>query len=535
MMKDSSKSKCGSSSHRTMKEKAKIWVDDLQGTFAKLQSARMENRGNDIIFYEQQVHLMLQEWKAELHEPSPASSLAEGSFGLLDQLLQQIEEEDDATSPFAKPTQLKSEQHVQNLNENCYTPFQEKCFDDQQPRGLAFEGFTQFEGSSSNLYNNADNKSDMITPLDHFQFNLHQDLDQLKVGHSTNPFAQGSASNLYNNFDNNKSDMITPLDHIQFCSHQDFVQLKVGRSTNSIAQFDLYQDYKSNAEIKNSELTVFSLPEDFDCGLILGADETKQDGEDNVPNILPNVRPPPSAFLGPKCALWECVRPAEQCQDYCSSDHAGLALNEGLPGITPILRPWGIGIKDGPLFAALRANIQGKEAGIPGCEGAASTKAPWNAPELFDPSLFEGETVREWLFLDKPRKAFESGNRKQRSLPDYNGRWHESRKQLMKEHGGQKRSYYMDPQPFSDREWHLYEYEINGHDSCALYRMELKLVDKKKSPKGKVNKESLADLQNKMGRLTANVSADEGEPVKGKTKAKCDNLRSPEGDKYFKG
>uniref|UniRef100_A0A0A0L207 Uncharacterized protein n=1 Tax=Cucumis sativus TaxID=3659 RepID=A0A0A0L207_CUCSA len=38
-----------------------------------------------------------------------------------------------------------------------------------------------------------------------------------------------------------------------------------------------------------------------------------------------------------------------------------------------------------------------------------------------------------------------SDNRKQRSLPDYNGRgWHESRKLVM-EFGGQKKSY-MDPQ-----------------------------------------------------------------------------------------
>lgn len=124
--------------------------------------------------------------------------------------------------------------------------------------------------------------------------------------------------------------------------------------------------------------------------------------------------------------------------------------------------------------------------------------------ELFDLSLFEGETVREWLFFGKPRRAFDSGNRKQRSLPDYSGRgWHESRKQLVKEYGGQKRSYYMDPQPQSYLEWHLYEYEVNKNEGYTLYRLELKLVVKKKSPKAKVNKESLADIQNKMGKLSA--------------------------------
>jgi len=154
----------------------------------------------------------------------------------------------------------------------------------------------------------------------------------------------------------------------------------------------------------------------------------------------------------------------------------------------------------------------------------------FSGAEFFDLSFLEGEVVREWLFFDKPRRAFESGNRKQRSLPDYSGRgWHESRKQVMKEHGGQKRSYYMDPQPLSYLEWHLYEYEINNHDGCALYRLELKLVDKKKSPKGKVTKESLNDLQNKMGQLTAAVlSSDDGVAINGKTNAKSENDGSPE-------
>lgn len=108
--------------------------------------------------------------------------------------------------------------------------------------------------------------------------------------------------------------------------------------------------------------------------------------------------------------------------------------------------------------------------------------------ELFDLSVFEGEMLREWLFFDKPRRAFESGNRKQRSLPDYNGRgWHESRKQVINESGWLKRSYYMDPQPMKFVEWHLYEYEINKYDACALYRLELKLVDRKKNPKGKIS------------------------------------------------
>ncbi|ESW04675.1 hypothetical protein PHAVU_011G115600 [Phaseolus vulgaris] len=449
MMRESSKGKCGSSSIQSMKEKEKHLVDKIQGIFSNLQCARKEGRGNDIVIFEEQMHQLLREWKAELE--SPATSLADGSFDSftseLAQLLQVIEEKDDATSPLTKPGPLKTELQTSNISDNNFQFFQEKHFDGNQHLGH------NFESSASTLYNNAFSNTDM------------------DLGHNT--------------------------------------------------------------EIKHSESTQFSL-EGFDCSQIFGAGDTVQHGENIIPNILPNICPPPSAFLAPKCALWDCFRPAqgvEWCQNYCSSCHELLANNEGLPGMTPILRPGGIGVKDGPLFAAVLAKTQGKEVGIPSCEGAASTKSPWNAPEFFDLSFLEGEAVREWLFFDKPRRAFESGNRKQRSLPDYSGRgWHESRKQVMKEHGGQKRSYYMDPQPLSYLEWHLYEYEINNHDGCALYRLELKLVDKKKSPKGKVTKESLNDLQNKMGQLTAAVlSSDDGvPPINGKTNAKSENDGSPE-------
>lgn len=58
-------------------------------------------------------------------------------------------------------------------------------------------------------------------------------------------------------------------------------------------------------------------------------------------------------------------------------------MNECPPGMTPVIRPGGIDLKDGPLFAALNAKIQGKNVGIPVCEGAATTKSPWNAPGKF--------------------------------------------------------------------------------------------------------------------------------------------------------
>ncbi|KAK9286039.1 hypothetical protein L1049_025242 [Liquidambar formosana] len=298
---------------------------------------------------------------------------------------------------------------------------------------------------------------------------------------------------------------------------------EVGRSTSG-----LHNTMANNLGVTTQlDYHQFDLHQDFDHELFISSNGTEQCGQDAMPDFsgfLPNICPPPSAFLGPKCSLWDCPRPAQGSgwsQDYCSSFHATLALNEGPPGMGPVMRPGGIGLKDGPLFSALSAKTLGKNVGIPECEGAATTKSPWNAPELFNLSVHEGETIREWLFFDKPRRAFESGNRKQRSLPDYNGRgWHESRKQVMKEFGGLKRSYYMDPQPLSCFEWHLFEYEINNCDACALYRLELKLVDSKKNPKGKVTNDSLSDLQKQMGRLAAEFPTDNKRSVKGRTKIK---------------
>ena len=132
-------------------------------------------------------------------------------------------------------------------------------------------------------------------------------------------------------------------------------------------------------------------------------------------------------------------------------------------------------------------------------------------------AVHPGETLREWLFFDKPRRAFESGTRKQRSLPDYGGRgWHESRKQVMKDLGGLKRSYYMDPQPEGLNEWHMYEYELTSCTDCALYRLELKVVDaSKKSGKSKAlqTDTSVASLQHQIGRLSADLSQFEGHNI----------------------
>lgn len=410
---------CKSLAHREMKERAKNRVDDLQGMFSYLQTARKESRPMmEVAVLEEQVHQMLKEWKSELNQPSPASSLQAGNLGSFSseiyRLLHLGEEEDDATSALAVSKPEPDAQEVTNETS-------------------LLEGFNANQGPQRQ----------------EFQFT-----DYCKPSISAGQ-----------NLDANV---------LLYPSHLEYHHL-----------YDLHQEVEQNYS-------------GFVGPLMYG-----EDALDRVYGYLPNMCPPPSAFLGPKCSLWDCTRPA-QGFDYCSSHHAALALKEGPPGMTPVLRPGGIVLKDGLLFAVLNAKAQGKDVGVPECEGAATAKSPWNAPELFDLTVLERETIREWLFFDKPRRAFESGNRKQRSLPDYNGRgWHESRKQVMNDFGGLKRSYYMDPQPRKDFEWHLYEYEINNFDACALYRLEFKRADGKKSTKGKSPSDSVADLQKQMGRLTA--------------------------------
>ncbi|XP_027367177.1 transcription factor VOZ1 isoform X3 [Abrus precatorius] len=445
-MKKISKSSCKSASHRLFKDKARNRVDDLQVMLLDLQFARKESRTVDAALLEEQVHQMLREWKAELNEPSPASSLQQGgSLGSFStdicRLLQLCEEEDDATSSLVAP---KPEPNDQTLQAGAKVIFQ--------------DGFTVNQGQ---------HQQDFLL------------LNECK--HSIVGVPNVAANNLD------------------------------GPAFEKFHQFDLNKD--------------------FNHSFYAGFNGTGFCEEGVVPHIysyLPSVCPPPSAFLGPKCSLWDCPRPVQGlnwCQDYCSSFHAALALREGPPGMAPVLRPGGIGLKDNLLFAALGAKAQGKVVGIPECEGAATTKSPWNAPELFDLSVLEGETIREWLFFDKPRRAFESGNRKQRSLPDYSGRgWHESRKQVMNEFGGLKRSYYMDPQPLNHFEWHLYEYEISKCDACALYRLELKLVDGKKNSKAKITGDSVADLQKQMGRLSAEFQSDNKRSIKARAKHNANGI-----------
>lgn len=82
MGKGSKSAVCKTASHQHFKDRAKNRVDDLQGMFADLQSARKESRSIEVAMLEEQVHQMLREWKAELNEPSPGLFFAGWEFGV---------------------------------------------------------------------------------------------------------------------------------------------------------------------------------------------------------------------------------------------------------------------------------------------------------------------------------------------------------------------------------------------------------------------------------------------------------------------
>ncbi|GKD46985.1 reactive intermediate deaminase A, chloroplastic-like protein [Tanacetum coccineum] len=112
----------------------------------------------------------------------------------------------------------------------------------------------------------------------------------------------------------------------------------------------------------------------------IGQSASLYEVEENLPEIT--GPPPPSVFLGPKCALWDCPMPAQGgwSLDYYSSLHAGNAQTEGMSGMISAEHLKGIDLNDNLLVVALSAKTQGKNVGVPECEGAATTKSPWNAP-----------------------------------------------------------------------------------------------------------------------------------------------------------
>jgi hypothetical protein len=187
-------------------------------------------------------------------------------------------------------------------------------------------------------------------------------------------------------------------------------------------------------------------------------------------DLLTTVTSAPSAFLKPKCALWDCPRTAigsESWHDYCSMYHVDLAVQEeGAPGKITVIRPRGINL----LFVSVQKSKEkcwGSQSmkelllqsfrGMPLVRFSFMTCAyTW----YYYCSTFRSLHLWRWIydrmvFFDKPRRAFDSGNREQWSLLDYNSRgWHESRKQVMN-FGVLKRSYYMDPQPSNSYECYM--------------------------------------------------------------------------------
>ncbi|XP_024378751.1 transcription factor VOZ1 isoform X2 [Physcomitrium patens] len=418
MHKDMAMKQKPSRSSQHFRAKANNRVDDLQCMVSDLQQARREGRLKDVSMLEEQMHQMLREWKAELREASPTSSLLQVASPCnselssdMERLLQLHDEDDDATSKAAPMPEM----------------------DDQQP-------YNHDHPNNSSSHHHQE--TTVLEAFARIEQSLQEDIQ------STSQVAASSGG------------------------HDGIVQPSTMPQHNPV---------------------VHTMSDHFSMSAMVS---------------------PLAAYLHPKCALWDCPRPCRGGNEgtfYCSSFHEELAITEGAPGMCPVVRPGGIDLKDGPLFAALAARVGGHAVGIPELQGAATSKSPWNATDLFDVAVHPGETLREWLFFDKPRRAFESGTRKQRSLPDYGGRgWHESRKQIMKDLGGLKRSYYMDPQPEGLNEWHMYEYEVIACTDCALYRLELKVVDaSKRSGKVKAQAQtdsSVASLQHQIGRLSADLS-----------------------------
>ncbi|GKB68584.1 transcription factor VOZ1-like protein isoform X1, partial [Tanacetum coccineum] len=159
--------------------------------------------------------------------------------------------------------------------------------------------------------------------------------------------------------------------------------------------------------------------------------------EENLPEIT--GPPPPSTFLGPKCALWDCPMPAQGgwSPDYCSSLHAGNAQTKGMSGMISAEHPKGIDLNDNLLVVALSAKTQGKNVGVPECEGATTTKSPWNAPA--------------------GKKILDMGN----------------------------------------------AYILTQCDAYAVYRLKLKVLDGKKGSKKEIDNNSLTKLQKQMSQLTS--------------------------------
>ncbi|PHT81811.1 hypothetical protein T459_14826 [Capsicum annuum] len=76
--------------------------------------------------------------------------------------------------------------------------------------------------------------------------------------------------------------------------------------------------------------------------LLLGEEEDNATNTSAAPKPDPDDYPPPSTFLGPKCALWDYPQPAigsDWCwksHDYCSDNYDVVVPNKGYLGRPPV-------------------------------------------------------------------------------------------------------------------------------------------------------------------------------------------------------
>lgn len=156
------------------------------------------------------------------------------------------------------------------------------------------------------------------------------------------------------------------LGHISMNVHD---SVSKNLETNFQQQCDQF-DMQTNADVK------FGIPSN-------SLDQILENTLSEFPDFVsaPAMRSlTPADFLRSKCALWDCLRPPRTDCEYCDNIHANIALKEGAVNMCPVLRPGGIKLIDSILLDVLKGKIEGKEVGIPDCDGAVSTKSPWNTP-----------------------------------------------------------------------------------------------------------------------------------------------------------
>lgn len=195
---------CKLPSHQLLKDKAKNRVEDLQFMLNSLQLARKESRARDVATLEEQVNQILRDWKAELDEPTPASSLLEDSLGSfsaeLGRLLRQYEEEDDAMSPLTAVkhghatdtfavADSAGDKLVYDVNHTSQ-PHEFQGFENHMMQQHEFQGFEQYNNAApslqgtiisnfedSGLHNLVDGNLEISTQLDYHQLDGHQNFD----------------------------------------------------------------------------------------------------------------------------------------------------------------------------------------------------------------------------------------------------------------------------------------------------------------------------------------------------------------------